>query len=353
VTSAEARQRMAWLRAEVARPDELYYRKARPEITDSEYDALKRELAGLEESFPEFKAADSPTERVGDDRLEGFAAYRHRQPMQSLDNTYSETELRAFHQRLVKLFGREDLAYVVEPKIDGIAVSLTYEGGLFVRAVTRGDGVEGDDITANAKIIRTLPLKLKTARGARLPDVVEVRGEIYMTLGEFQRINREREEAGETLFANPRNLTAGTIKQLDSREVARRRLEIVLYGFGFCEPAVVERQGELHGVVHAWGLPTVEKTWTATGIDEVWAAVQELDKLRHRFAYGTDGAVPVSTALVRGWWELWLMGACLTAWWEETLVRDQYRTAGVVLVSLETELSHHAHQEIVAKKSVK
>ncbi len=291
MTSAEARQRIADLRAHVARHDELYYRQAKPEVTDFEYDRLKRELADLEAQFPQFKAADSPTTRVGDDRLEGFATYRHRQPLQSLDNTYSADELRAFHQRLVKLFGREDLAYVVEPKIDGIAVSLTYEKGAFVRAVTRGSGFEGDDITANAKTIRTLPSKLKAARGARLPDVIEIRGEIYMTLAEFERINREREEAGEAPFANPRNLTAGTIKQLDTREVARRKLEIVLYGVGFCEPAVTETQSGVHGLVRAWGLPAVEKFWTTHGIDETWKAVQELDQLRHSFAYATDGAV--------------------------------------------------------------
>jgi DNA ligase (NAD+) len=298
MTSAEARQRIAELRTEVARHDELYYRRAKPEITDFEYDGLKRELAELEARFPQFQATDSPTKRVGDDRLEGFAAYRHRQPMQSLDNTYSEADLRAFHQRLVKLFGREDLAYVIEPKIDGIAVSLTYEQGRLVRAVTRGDGVEGDDITANAKTIKTLPLELRKpgpkvpgAKGGRIPDAVEIRGEIYMTLAEFERINHEREEAGETLFANPRNLTAGTIKQLDSREVARRRLEIVLYGLGVCEPAATETQDGVHGLVRAWGLPAVEKFWMARGIDETWAAVQELDRLRHRFAYATDGAV--------------------------------------------------------------
>ena len=306
MTSAEARQRIAEFRAQVARHDELYYRQAKPEITDFEYDKLKRELADLEARFPQFKTAASPTQRVGDDRLEGFAAYRHRQPMQSLDNTYSEADLRAFHQRLVKLFGREDLGYVIEPKIDGIAVSLTYEKGVFVRAVTRGDGVEGDDITANAKTIKTLLKELKkpnpkgpNAKTARLPDVIEIRGEIYMTLAEFQRINREREEAGEALFANPRNLTAGTIKQLDPSEVARRKLEVVLYGLGFCEPAVAETQAEFHVLVHAWGLPGVEKFWTARGIDETWAAVQELDKLRHKFAYATDGAVVKVDALAQ------------------------------------------------------
>ncbi len=291
MTAAEAKKRILILRQEVAGHDELYYRQATPEISDFAYDALKRELADLEAKFPEFAAKESPTARVGDDRLEVFSTYQHRQPMQSLDNTYSEEELRAFHQRLVKLFGREDLAYVVEPKIDGLAVSVTYEKGKLVRAVTRGNGVEGDDITANAKTIRALPLELKAGKKAAVPDVIEIRGEIFMTLAEFQRINQSREEAGEATYANPRNLAAGTIKQLDPKEVAQRKLEIVLYGVGFCEPPVADSQNHFHELVKQWGLPTVERYWKSSGVDEVWAAVRELDQLRHSFAYGTDGAV--------------------------------------------------------------
>jgi DNA ligase (NAD+) len=299
MTAAEAKKRIATLRAQVAKHDELYYRQAKPEVSDYEYDLQKRELADLETQFPQFATKESPTAKVGDDRLEGFSTYRHRQPMQSLDNTYSEEELRAFHQRLVKLFNREDLAYVVEPKIDGLAVSVTYEKGKLVRAVTRGNGVEGDDITVNARTIRSLPLELKAGKKSPVPDVIEIRGEIFMTLAEFQRINKEREEAGEPVYANPRNLAAGTIKQLDPKEVALRKLEIVLYGVGFCEPplsagsgqAVADTQNHYHELVKHWGLPTVERYWKATGVDEVLAAVRELDKLRHSFAYGTDGAV--------------------------------------------------------------
>ena len=250
---AVAQKRIAELRAQVAHHDELYYRHAKPEVSDRDYDRIKAELAELENQFPEFAVETSPTQRVGDDRLEGFQTYRHRQPMQSLDNTYSEEELRAFHARLVKLFGKEDLAYVVEPKIDGLAVSVTYERGKLVRAVTRGNGEEGDDITANAKTIRTLPHELTAAQGHAFPDVIEIRGEIYFTTAEFQRINAEREEAGEALYANPRNLAAGTIKQLDTKEVAKRKLEIVLYGVGFCEPAVAESQAQFHDLVKAWG----------------------------------------------------------------------------------------------------
>ena len=296
MTQPEAQKRIATLRSEAVSHDERYYRKARPEVSDLEYDRLKRELAGLESKFPEAaKAAgsDSPTARVGDDRSEGFATVRHRQAMQSLDNTYSEAELREFHARLVRLLGREDLAYVVEPKIDGLAVSLTYEKGRFVRAVTRGNGVEGDDVTANALTIHSLPRELKRSGQAPVPDLIEIRGEIYMTLAEFERINAAREDEGEERYANPRNLAAGTIKQLDPREVAGRKLELVLYGVGACEPAKAggETQSGYHAKVRAWGLPGVEKIWAVNGIDEVWAAIGQLDRLRRGFAYGTDGAV--------------------------------------------------------------
>ena len=287
MTPAQAQQRIADLRVQLARADELYYKRAKPEISDFEYDEAKRELADLEGKFPQFASADSPTQRVGDDRVQGFQEVAHRQKMLSLDNTYNEAELRAFHARLAKLLGADDLGYTVEPKIDGLAVSLTYEDGQFVRAVTRGKGDRGDDETANVRTIHSLPRQL---RGAA-PRLVEIRGEIYLTAAEFERINAERAAAGEELYANPRNLAAGTIKQFDSAEVARRKLEIVLYGLGYCEPAVVESQTGLQKKLSAWGLPVVEKSWTVHGIDAAWAAVGELDRLRHGFAYGTDGAV--------------------------------------------------------------
>ena len=280
--------RIEALRAEIRHHDELYFRKARPEVSDQEYDALKRELADLEAAHPELLAPDSPTRAVGDDRLEGFEVYRHRQPMQSLDNTYSSEELRAFGQRLARIFGDGKLAFVVEPKIDGVAVSITYEKGKLVRAVTRGNGIEGDDITANARRIAALPASL--AGGAH-PDIIEIRGEIYMTLKEFRRINAVRQEAGLESFANPRNLTSGTIKLLDPAEVGRRRLEIVLYGLGYCSELVAETQGGFHERLHEWKLPTVEKIWRAESMDAVWGAISELDRERVSFAYATDGAV--------------------------------------------------------------
>jgi DNA ligase (NAD+) len=296
MTQSEAQQRITTLRSEVARHDERYHRKASPEISDQEYDMLKRDLASLEARFPDASraaGADTPTARVGDDRSEGFVTVRHRLAMQSLDNTYSEAELREFHARLVRLLGREDLSYVVEPKIDGLAVSLTYEKGRLVRAVTRGNGVEGDDVTANALTLHGLPRELRASAKAPVPDMIEIRGEIYMTLAEFRRINEARDEEGEERYANPRNLAAGTIKLLDPREVAERRLEIVLYGIGACEPAQAggDSQAGYHARVRAWGLPTVEKFWKALGIDEVWKAIGELEGLRQGFVYATDGAV--------------------------------------------------------------
>src|SRR5476651_2202914 len=163
MTPAETQKKITTLRANVGRHDELYYRNAQPEISDFDYDQLKRELADLESQFPQFASADSPTQRVGDDRVQGFKEVAHRQRMLSLDNTYNETELRAFHTRLVKLLETDDLRYTVEPKIDGLAVSLTYQDGQLVRAVTRGKGDRGDDVTANVRTIHSLPHKLHGA----------------------------------------------------------------------------------------------------------------------------------------------------------------------------------------------
>jgi DNA ligase (NAD+) len=286
--SAEAKKQMAHLRAQVARHDELYYRRATPEIGDFDYDRLKRELAELEAQYPQAATGGSVTQRVGDDRTEGFARVKHRQAMTTLDNTYDAAELREFHARLAKALGTEDLAYTVEPKIDGVAVSLTYEHGRLTRAVTRGDGEEGDDVTANARTLRGLPHAL---RGQPVPALIEIRGEVYLGDEEFRRINQLQEEAGDAPYANPRNLAAGTLKQLDPRLVASRKLEIVLYGLGHCEPPVADAQSGFQAQLAAWGLPVVEKFWAVRGIDAAWAAIQELDRQRRGFAFGTDGAV--------------------------------------------------------------
>lgn len=285
----EAANRINQLTNEILAHDERYYRDAEPEVSDREYDLLKEELVRLEAEYPELRRDDSPTGRVGDDRIEAFESYTHRMPMQSLDNTYNKDELAKFCERLERAFEDEAIAYVVEPKIDGVAVSLSYEGGKLVRAVTRGNGVEGDVITHAINSIRYLPKSLKAIDDVATPDVLEIRGEIYMKRKEFERINAARKDAGEPLYANPRNLTAGTVKQLGG--VGDRRIEIVLYGLGFCEPLPFAKLTDYHAALEAWKLPMVERIWSAQGFDAVWNAVSELDEVRQDFDYETDGAV--------------------------------------------------------------
>lgn len=283
----DPQKEIAQLRAQIAEHDRLYYKEAQPQIDDQAYDRLKAKLAELEAANPEFDFGDSPVHTVGDDRLEAFASYRHRKPMLSLDNTYSSKELIEFGQRLRKRFPQATLTYLVEPKIDGVAVSLSYENGQLVRAVSRGNGVEGDDITSNVRPIQGLPSSIKNA-----PDVLEVRGEIYMRHEEFERINAAREAEGQALYANPRNLAAGTIKLLDPSEARSRKLDIVLYGIGACEPAnYFSEQAEIQEKLKNWNFPVLEKFWLADGIEAAWKCIEELDTLRQNFAYPTDGAV--------------------------------------------------------------
>ncbi|MDQ8195526.1 NAD-dependent DNA ligase LigA [Coraliomargarita sp. SDUM461004] len=286
---ADPQKTIARLRAEIAEHDRLYYKEAQPKIDDQAYDRLKAELAQLEAANPEFDfgAAPSPTQSVGDDRLEAFESYRHRKPMLSLDNTYSSAELIEFGQRLLKRFPEQALTYLVEPKIDGVAVSLSYEDGALVRAVSRGNGIEGDDITSNVRGIRGLPDRIQDA-----PTVLEVRGEIYMRHQEFERINAARAAEGQALYANPRNLAAGTIKLLDPAEARSRQLDIVLYGIGACEPGnYFSTQSEIQQKLKEWQFPVLEKYWLADEIESAWKCIEELDTLRQNFAYPTDGAV--------------------------------------------------------------
>ena len=294
----EAAERIDALRTEIAYHDELYFKKDAPVISDNAYDQLKRELAALELEFP-YATRDgaNPSAGVGDDREGSFATYRHRVRMLSLSKSYTETELRAFDARLQRQLGKHELNYVVEPKFDGLAISVTFEKGKLVRAVTRGNGVEGDDVTANLLTIRTLPRNLQrtTSEGVAniIPDVIELRGEVYMSFAEFNRINHERESAGETLFAIPRNLAAGTLKQSDPTEVAKRKLEIVFYGVGACEPAQTRPESQLALLhqFHAWGLPTIEMPRPVRGVDAMWQAVQAVGRERAKLGFPIDGAV--------------------------------------------------------------
>ena len=284
---ADPQTEIARLRAEIAEHDRLYYKEARPEIDDQAYDKLKGRLAKLEAAHPEFDFDASPTRAVGDDRLEAFESYTHRKPMLSLDNTYSRDELLEFGRRLEKRFPGQALRYLVEPKIDGVAVSLTYEQGRFTRAVSRGNGTEGDDITQNVRHLADLPDRIADA-----PEILELRGEIYMRHEEFERINAARGKAGQKTYKNPRNLTAGTVKLLDPREARARTLNIVLYGIGTCEPAgFFASQSGIQETLQGWQFPVLEKYWLADGIESAWNCIEELDAIRQKFAYPTDGAV--------------------------------------------------------------
>ena len=286
----DVRSQVADLRREIARHDVLYHRQASPEISDADYDRLRQRLVALERDFPAAAAAVPPLPEIGDDRSGLFRTQRHRERMLSLDKACKESELRAFHARLMKLLGHDDFSYVVEPKYDGLAVSLTYERGRLVRAVTRGNGIEGDDITANACQIAGLPRELA---GERLPESIEIRGEIYVPFDTFARVNAARESAGEMLFANPRNLAAGTVRQLDPQEVARRGLRLVCFGVGACEPRRVlpVTQRELARQFRTWGLPAIEDCWPARGADELVRAVAACGRARSVFPFPLDGAV--------------------------------------------------------------
>jgi DNA ligase (NAD+) len=325
VTQAEARKRHTRLVEEIRRHDHAYYVEARPVISDQEYDRLYHELLDLEKDFPDLATSDSLSHRVGGAPLSEFQSVRHGVPMMSLDNTYSQEEVRDFVKRVQKLLPDEKLEWVVEPKVDGVAVSLRYENSVFTTGATRGDGTTGDDITANLKTIRSVPLKIafvaalvkarktddlfglqnRALTSAATPEALEVRGEVFLPLAGFEKLNAERKSAGEELFANPRNAAAGSLKQLDPKIVAKRPLDIILYGTGAPSTASAKTGSQLAGPVlgapqsqrellnflKSLGFKIPERTWFCKSEDELIAAIAELDRVRKKFAYETDGAV--------------------------------------------------------------
>ncbi|HEY5914921.1 MAG TPA: NAD-dependent DNA ligase LigA [Verrucomicrobiae bacterium] len=309
MTLERARARHTQLVEEIRRHDHAYYVLAQPTISDPDYDRLYHELADLERGFPQLITPDSPTRRVGGEPLKEFKPVRHLQPMTSLDNTYSQEELQEFVRRVQRLLPNETLEWIVEPKIDGVAINLRYEKGVFTCGSTRGDGTTGDDITANLRTIRSIPTGLRRragvppvskpqaevdgARGDACPTLVEVRGEVYLSKAGFEKLNAERKAAGEEQFANPRNAAAGSLKQLDPRIVAKRPLDIVLYGVGQVEGSAnpPRTQAGVLDWIKGFGFKTPEKTWHCRSADELIAAIAELDKIRHAFPYATDGAV--------------------------------------------------------------
>lgn len=291
MTHAQARARHAELVEEIRRHDYLYYIEARPAISDQEYDRLYRELIELEKGFPDLVTPESPSQRVGGAPLSEFKPSPHLAPMMSLDNTYSQDEVREFVARVQKLVPNEKLDWVVEPKVDGVAISLRYEHGVLAVGATRGDGLIGDNITANLKTIRSLPLRLQADR-RETPDLLEVRGEAFLTKEMFAKINADRESAGEELFANPRNAAAGSLKQLDPRMVAKRRLEVILYGTGRINGGHPPgTQVKLLQWLKSFGFRGPDRSWFCRDSDELLRAIEELDRIRRQFPYETDGAV--------------------------------------------------------------
>lgn len=294
--SPEISKRVEELRRELERHNYLYYVLDQPEISDAEYDRLFAELKELEHQHPELQSPDSPTQRVGAEPLETFKQVRHPQPMFSLANARNEPELEDWHRRIVKLLteagiGPKSAAFVTEPKIDGLAISLIYEDGRLVRGATRGNGKVGEDVTANLRTIHAIPLKLRLEPGEPPPAVLEVRGEVYLPLAAFARYNEERAAAGEPTFANPRNAAAGSVRQLDPRVAAQRPLSIWCYQVGYTEGLELGSHGEALNWLTGHGFkvnPLVERHDNFTSVIE---ACRTWEKRRAELDYDIDGAV--------------------------------------------------------------
>jgi DNA ligase (NAD+) len=283
-----AAEQIARLRESIRHHDDLYYVQAAPEISDREYDELMKELQRLEGQHPELVTPDSPTRRVSGQPVGGFATVTHSMPMLSIDNTYNLDELREFDARVAKVLGAGACQYLAEPKIDGLAASLRYENGLLVQVATRGDGRTGDDVTNNARTIRSIPLSL---RADSPPAVLEVRGEIYWPREAFAHFNAQRAAAGEETFANPRNGAAGTLKQLDPKMVAQRKLAFVCHGYGQVQPMTARSDSEFTAQLKKWGLPVLDDARVCADVAAVHAFIQEWATKRYDAPFETDGAV--------------------------------------------------------------
>ncbi|WAH44737.1 NAD-dependent DNA ligase LigA [Alicyclobacillus fastidiosus] len=284
MTIDEARLRVDALRKEIEHHNQRYYQEDNPSITDAQWDALMRELISLETQFPELQSPSSPTQRVGASVSEGFVKVEHQIPMLSLSNAYSTEELLEFDRRVRQVVG-DEVHYVCELKIDGLAVSLRYEQGRLVRGATRGDGEIGEDITSNIRTIRNVPLELTE------PVTLEVRGEAYMPKQSFLRLNEQREQQGEPLFANPRNAAAGSLRQLDPRIAASRRLGVIVYQLADASEYPVERHSEALDYVRSLGLPANGERKLCSDIHEVISYIDEWSEKRRSLSYATDGMV--------------------------------------------------------------
>ena len=281
-------KRAAWLCEEIEKHNRLYYQEAKPEISDKEYDKLLKELVDLEKNHPELANANSPTQRVGGAPIDGFVTLKHRLPMLSIDNTYSPSELKEFDKKVCKGLGNDTPTYMVELKIDGVAISLIYENGILTAGVTRGDGEKGDDVTQNLKTVGGVPLKLNTKNP---PALLEVRGEVYMARANFARLNEQRVKEGLDKFANPRNSTAGSLKLLDPKLCAARKLSLFAYAIGAMEGIQVKSQTETLKLLHDFGFPVNPNATQLDSIEEVVAHCESWNDKRHDLPYDTDGMV--------------------------------------------------------------
>ena len=290
MTKEQAQARIEALRKEIDEYNRRYYAEAKPVVSDFVYDALLAELGQLEAAFPEFKKDASPTQKVGDDHLEGFVTRPHKVPMLSLDNTYNEEDVRRFTTYIAKnLPIGEAVHYTIEPKVDGISISIRYENGVLVQALTRGNGKEGDDVTVNIRTVQSIPQRL--AGPGPFPEVFEARGELYMSREGFSHLNAQRIAEGEDEFANARNATAGTIKLLDVEEVARRPLDAVFYAQGELKGIDINSQLELFQAFRRFGLKVQSWFGEADDTEGVIAAIRHIHDGRYDFPYDIDGAV--------------------------------------------------------------
>ncbi|MCH7840953.1 MAG: NAD-dependent DNA ligase LigA, partial [Planctomycetes bacterium] len=292
--SSSAAQRINKLREEIRKHDHAYYVLARPTISDRRYDQRFDELRRIEQQHPDLITPDSPTQRVGGEPIEGFEHVTHAVPMMSVDNTYNEDELREFDRRVSSGLGGDPYRFLVDPKIDGVAVSLLYEGGILARAATRGDGRTGDDVTGNIRTIKSVPLKLI---GPDVPKLVDIRGEVYWPKSAFAEFNRNRAQAGEPTFANPRNAASGTLKQLDPRKVAGRGLQFIAHGVGRIEPLSVGTGSELFDRFERWGIPLSSRRRLYESIGALISDLPDWQTQRLDLPYETDGLVVKVDAL--------------------------------------------------------
>lgn len=289
-STAAVRTRIARLRDQINRHNYLYYVLDAPEIPDSEYDRLMRELETLEQQHPALVTPDSPTQRVGASPLEAFSEVRHRVPMLSLENALDEQEMADFHRRVSeRLDATGDISYVAEPKLDGLAISLRYEHGLLVQGATRGDGTRGEDVTLNVRTIRAIPLRLM---GKGFPELLEVRGEVFMPKAGFARLNETARKKGEKLFVNPRNAAAGSLRQLDPRVTAERPLTFLCYGLGEVSgsPLAATHSAAMYKVKE-WGLPLSPELRVVKGLEGCLHYYGEIAARRDRLDYEIDGVV--------------------------------------------------------------